>query len=250
MMNPAEFDNIAKSEESFWWFRGMRAILFPLLDRALEGRPAGQALEAGCGIGYFAREFHARYGWPVVPLDFGWEGLRYAKSFGLERLVQGDVARLPFRDAAFDLVLSLDVIVHFERGREQRPLDEMARVLKPGGLLALRVSALDVLRSRHSEFTFERQRFTRGRLRALAARSGIRARRATYANTLLLPIALCKFRVWEPLFAPRAASGTGPVAPWLNRLLSLPLAAEAALIGAGVDLPVGQSVVLIGEKIG
>ena len=31
-MNPAEFANIRQSEESFWWYRGMREILFGMLD--------------------------------------------------------------------------------------------------------------------------------------------------------------------------------------------------------------------------
>ena len=31
-MNPAEFANIAKSEKHFWWYRGMRTILFRLVD--------------------------------------------------------------------------------------------------------------------------------------------------------------------------------------------------------------------------
>ena len=30
MMNPAEFANIANSEEHFWWYRGMREIMFRL----------------------------------------------------------------------------------------------------------------------------------------------------------------------------------------------------------------------------
>src|SRR2546426_5085286 len=28
MMNPAEFANIARAEQDFWWYRGMRQILF------------------------------------------------------------------------------------------------------------------------------------------------------------------------------------------------------------------------------
>jgi len=54
-MNPAEFANIRKSEETFWWYRGMRAILFRFLDPYLKGRPLHHALESGCGTGYLSQ---------------------------------------------------------------------------------------------------------------------------------------------------------------------------------------------------
>ncbi|HLK48844.1 MAG TPA: class I SAM-dependent methyltransferase [Bryobacteraceae bacterium] len=249
MMNPAEFANIARAEESFWWYRGMRGILSRLLDPLLAGRTPRHVLEAGCGTGYNALELQKRDGWRVFPLDLQMEGLAYARSMGLERLVQGDIAALPFHSFAFDAVVSLDVIVHFPRGGEDRPMAEFARVLAPGGLLVLRVSALDILRSRHSEFTCERQRFTRKRLIELAARHGIRVLRCTYANTILFPVALAKFRIWEPLTRQAPQSGVQPGGGWLNRMLELPLAAESIWLGAGLDLPVGQSLILAGEKI-
>jgi hypothetical protein len=115
-------------------------------------------------------------------------------------------------------------------------------------LLVVRVSALNALRSRHSEFTRERQRFTRRRLMRTAGDCGFRVLRCTYANTLLLPAALARFRLWEPLTRQPAASGTGPIPAWLDRILYFPLAFEATLLAQGVDLPVGQSLILIAAK--
>src|SRR5690349_11012004 len=196
-MNPAEFANIARAEESFWWYRGMRRILFGLLDPLAAGGRFRRVIEAGCGTGHFARTLAARYGWRVYPIDLGWEGLQYARRLGVDRLAQANVAALPFPSAAFDLALSLDVIVHFPRGEEDQAVIELARVLAPGGLLVLRVSALDALRSRHSEFVLEKQRFTRGRLRQLVERHGLEILRCTYANSLLAPVAFAKFRIVE-----------------------------------------------------
>src|SRR5437667_70849 len=82
----------------------------------------------------------------------------------------------------------------------------------------------------------ERQRFTRGRLMALFAGAGIRVLRCSYANSLLMPVALAKFRLWEPLTGTPAASGVQPVAPWLDDLLHVALAAEARWLGAGYNL--------------
>ena len=64
----------------------------------------------------------------------------------------------------------------------------------------------------------------------------------------ILPVALAKFRLWEPLTRQAASSGVRPVSAWLNRLLYLPLAAESAWCGIGGNFPIGQSIVLIGEK--
>jgi SAM-dependent methyltransferase len=248
-MNPAEFANIARSERDFWWYRGMRRILFRMLDPLMSGRRPRRALEAGCGTGYFAEVLQAERGWPVVPVDLGWKGLEFARGMGVRDCTQADIAALPFLDSAFDLVFSLDVLVHFPLGAEQVPVRELVRVLEPGGLLVLRVSALDILRSRHSVHAFERQRFTRRRLMGLVTGCGVRVLRCTYANSLLMPVALARFRLWEPLLRKPPASGVEPVAPWFDKLLYAPLAVESAWIGAGRGFPAGQSLVLIGEKM-
>ena len=75
--------------------------------------------------------------------------------------MQGDIRSLPFGNGAFDLVMSLDVLAHLPRGEEHLAARELARVARRGGLVVVRTSALDILRSRHGEFAFERQRFTR-----------------------------------------------------------------------------------------
>lgn len=248
-MNPAEFANIAKSERDFWWYRGMREILFRMLEPYLAGRSMNRVLEAGCGTGYLSHLMQKERKWPVVPMDVSWDGLRYAREMGIDGPVQGDITSMPFHDGAFDLVISVDVLAHLPPGEEQRAAKELARVLVRGGLLVVRTSALDLLRSRHSEFAFERQRFTRRRLMELLADAGIGMLRCTYANSLLLPVALAKFRLWEPLLRRPATSGVEPVSPWLDRLLYRPLAMEAAWIGGGRDLPAGQSLLYIGEKI-
>jgi SAM-dependent methyltransferase len=247
-MNPAEFANIARTEREFWWYRGMRTILYRMLDPFVRTRRIDRVLEAGCGTGYMSRELERRYGWSMYPVDLGWEGLQFGTNYGLRRMVQADIATLPFRSGAFNAVVSLDVIVHFPLGQEGRAMAELSRTLEPGGLMVLRVSALDILRSRHSEHAHERQRFTRRRLVELAESHGIRVQRVTYANSLLLPVALAKFRVWEPFTRKPPSSGVEPVPPWLDHMLYAPLALEARWLGAGMSFPAGQSLVLIGEK--
>jgi SAM-dependent methyltransferase len=251
MMNPAEFANIARCERDFWWYRGMEQILFRVLDPIAKRRRLNTAMEAGCGTGHMASRLQRHYGWRIFPTDLEHEGLLYGLKNGFHQaMAQADIAALPFSSQWFDVVVSLDVIAHFPRGEEHRPMRELVRVLAPGGLLVLRVSALDVLRSRHSQFTHERQRFTRQRLLNLVSSQGVRVLRCTYANSLLLPVALTKFRIAEPLLRMKPASGIRPVAGWLDGLLYSALRMEAAWLASGRNLPLGQSLILIGERIG
>lgn len=247
-MNPAEFARIRAVEQDFWWYRGMRKILFRMLDPVLRGRPLRRILEAGCGTGYFSLLLQRERGWPVTPMDISGEGLRHARDLGVQRPVQGDVASLPFATGAFDLVLSLDVLPHLPAGEETGAIREMARVAAPGGLVLIRAAALDILRSRHSEYVFERQRFTRARLERPMAAAGLRILRSTYANTFLLPVAFAKFRLWEPLTRAPLASAVEPATPWLDRLLHFPLSLESAWLGSGRNFSLGQSLIVIAEK--
>ena len=129
-MNPAEFANIARSEQRFWWYRGMNQILFELLDPIARERKFKRVLEAGCGTGYLAKLLGERYRWPMVPVDLGWEGLELRQ---VDEHRSADTSRYrasAFPDAAFDAVLSMDVIVHFPRGEEHAAVQEIVRVLE------------------------------------------------------------------------------------------------------------------------
>ncbi len=247
-MNSAELANIAQNERDHWWYRGMRSILRAIMRRHLPHKVDGRILEAGCGTGYMSQWLRSEYGWNLFPIDLESTALRYVRGFGVPNATQGDIRWLPFHDASFDLVFSLDVLVHVARGDETKCIGEFFRVTKPGGFLMLRAAAFDSLRSRHSEFIDEKQRFTRARLLRAVRQSGFRVLECTYANSLLFPVALAKFRIWEPLMHKPPATGIEAVPGWLNTLLYLPLSLEAKWIGCGCRLPVGQSLILIGEK--
>jgi SAM-dependent methyltransferase len=247
-VNPAEFGHIAAAERDFWWYRGMREILFAMLEPHLARRPVRRALDAGSGIGYLALLMQTERRWPVIPLEISKEGLHYARKTGVDRLVQGDTTVLPFGDGIFDLALSMDVFVHLRPHDEELAIRELARVLAVGGIIAIRVAALRALRSRHSTFIDEKQRFTRTRLVQLVAGAGLRVLCCSYLNAFLLPVALAKFRIWEPLMRTPPSSGVEQTPDWLNNLFYGVLRLEKSWLTRGGRFPVGQSLILIGEK--
>jgi SAM-dependent methyltransferase len=246
-LNPAEFANIAKVEQEMWWFRGMNRILFCLL-RDYNGPEIRDVLEGGCGTGYLSTLLERQFRWRMTAVDLSELGCGYARGLGLDRVAQADVSKLPFRDGAFDGLVSMDVLVHFPQGQERAAMDEFVRVVRPQGLFAIRVSALDALRSRHSEFAHEQQRFTKTRLLNVAREAGIDVLRCTYLNSLLLPVSLTRFRLWEPLTRQQPASGVHEYGPVLDKLLGFPLNIEEKWLGAGLNFPLGQSLLLIGRR--
>lgn len=246
-MNPGEFAHLSLNEERLWWFRGMRRIFDLLQDRHCISPAGARVLEAGCGTGFEAARISALRGWRVIPIDLSTVGAAAARVRGLD-VAAADILRLPFPDASFDGVFSLDVLVHLDAARQAVALKEFHRVLRPGGWFAVRCAALSFLRSRHSQWAGEKHRSSLSALRLDAERAGFRVRFASYANTLLLPVAILKFRLWEPLTGAPVASGVQMPPGWLNRLLEIPLMAEYQLFRAGLKSPVGQSLYLIADK--
>ena len=247
-MTPEELHNIYRAENDFWWYQGMRAIAAALMDPLFQRR-GGVGLDAGCGTGFNAQEFEQRHGLRMVGVDSAPLAILYGRQRNFNRSMVASVTELPFPGESFDLVTSFDVLSHLPRGEEQRALGEFARVLRPGGWVVLRVPAFRALRSRHSQFIQEQQRFVISQFLPLLAKLNLRVPYIGYVNTLLSPVALLKFRIWEPLTGARPRSGVDTMPPpWLNRLLRRVLLCEAALIRRGCRFLFGQSLIVVVQK--
>lgn len=93
-----------------------------------------RALDAGCGYGVFSRAAAER-GAAVVSLDIGERLVARAIARAGSRGLVADAGRLAIRDRTFDVVISSEMLEHAEA--PERALGELARVLRPRGLLAL-----------------------------------------------------------------------------------------------------------------
>jgi SAM-dependent methyltransferase len=92
-----------------------------------------RVLDAGCGAGYGSAEL-ARTAAFVLGVDSSDEAISYAREhYRLPnlRFAQASVTALPYRSAAFDLVVAFEVIEHLEHWREF--LVDVRRVLGPSG---------------------------------------------------------------------------------------------------------------------
>jgi SAM-dependent methyltransferase len=102
----------------------------PRIVRELLGRfgVRGPILDAPCGTGRL-REVLAGFGAPVTSLDRSRPMLEAAREHGLGRAVLASLDTLPFRDGAFDVVVSCRFLHHLhERNDLDRAVSELVRV--------------------------------------------------------------------------------------------------------------------------
>ncbi|MGI8857085.1 MAG: class I SAM-dependent methyltransferase [Thermomicrobiales bacterium] len=118
----------------------------PWLDPFLDAmRAAGDtALELGCGIGEDAAELTER-GFRVVAFDLSRKMVRAAVGNAPDaRFFVADLsAPLPVRSGTVDCVVASLSIHYFPWQQTVAVIDEVRRVLRPGGAFAFRVNATD-----------------------------------------------------------------------------------------------------------
>ena len=100
------------------------------------GYTSGYLLDVGCAYGLFLAQAK-RTGFAVWGVDISEHAIEQARQYTNATLAVVDVASdpLPFEDNFLDVVTALDVLEHLEN--YHHALREIARVLRPGGLLAV-----------------------------------------------------------------------------------------------------------------
>lgn len=97
-------------------------------------------LDVAGGDGYWAGAARRR-GARAVSVDLSRPKMRRGRRLATPpALIEADALALPFADASFDRIMSICALEHFDDG--DAALDEMARVLRPGGELVLSADAL------------------------------------------------------------------------------------------------------------
>ncbi|MEB3199454.1 MAG: class I SAM-dependent methyltransferase [Synechococcaceae cyanobacterium] len=173
---------------------------------------SGQAvLDVGCGVGGTLMHLNAQHrdlsltGLNIDPRQLA-IARRQVQPLHGNRVcfVEGDACRLPFADASFDVVLAVECIFHF--GSRRAFLAEVARVLRPGGRLAL------------SDFVASEA------LALLSALPGVAGRadeRSTYGSTNVVRLRtyqrLARELGWPPFSCRDITAGTLPTYPVLLR---------------------------------
>lgn len=249
-MDKSEYDRIFAHEKTHFWYRGLHAMVESFVTRDLERRGLdGRAnlIDCGCGTGGVL-DILSRHG-KAVGFDFSRDALEYARRRGHARLARASIEKIPFKDAAFDGAVSLDVLYHRSVADDAAALFEMSRVVRPGGFVILNLPAHDWLRGAHDVVIHTARRYRKSRIREMAAGSGLEIVRLSYFNCVLFPAVVAARMLFRRAAEKEAKSDVQSLPGFLNATLASVLRAEGRVIRR-VPLPFGLSLFLYARKSG
>ncbi|OGY12939.1 MAG: hypothetical protein A3A58_00680 [Candidatus Blackburnbacteria bacterium RIFCSPLOWO2_01_FULL_41_27] len=243
-MQRSEYKNIFDNEEHHFFYVGNRLVIFNLVKKYTHGKKSLNILDAGCGTGMLAKKLQTIG--RVTGVDISPEAIKYAKKRRV-KVRLASVTELPFNDNTFDLIVSIDVLYHQLVNNDLKAFSEFKRVLKPSGILILKVPAYNWLRGSHDIVVHTKHRYTTDELKQLTSKTGLKILKASYFASFLLPFAVTK-RLVESVMHPKHAGSDISRPPYfLNALIIVLYKLESFLLNF-VNIPFGLSVLVVARK--
>jgi SAM-dependent methyltransferase len=240
-VEPQEYHLMDAVEDGMWWYRALHTRVLEAL-----GRSQGRVLDAGCGTGGFLARLKAA--WPGVEatgLEYNADAAARARAKSGAPVVNGSVLTMPFADASFEAVTSMDVLCH-AAVEPATALAEMRRILAPGGRLVLNLPAFQWLLSAHDHRVHNVRRFTASEVARMLTDAGFSVVTAHYWNGLLLPLMVLQRKILASM--PEAESDVAAFPPWQDRMLFGITEVERQLARLRVSVPAGGSVLAIATR--
>ena len=226
----------------YWWYVARTELLRTVLEDRIG--PSTMMLDVGSADG-------PSVGWldghgTRIMLDIDPRGLEPGG-------VCGSALALPFADETFDVACAFDVVEHCDP--ESLALEELTRVLKPGGRLLISVPAYEWAWSDFDDENGHHRRYTRPRAVRAVEAAGLTVTRSTYTFAGVFPFFAAERlarRVRGALSRKRAQHPADTVSlpevpPTLERMFLWLCRKEEKLLSRR-DLPFGSSVVLAAVK--
>ncbi|MCY7359989.1 MAG: methyltransferase domain-containing protein, partial [Rudanella sp.] len=197
-------------------------------------------LDAGCGTGGLLSYLRERGYTNTEGLDGSADAVAFCHERGLTvsqlNLLDLNTWHPDTTTATFDVVVCDDVFCYFNNEQLSGVVQELARRVRPGGLLITNNNAFDVFRGSHDLAVGSTRRFVRADLELFLPGTGLHLHYSTYWSLLLSPLILA-IRQWQNLqlrlgwqAADQPHSDVYLPPNWLNNLFYGLVKAEGTLL--------------------
>ncbi|MDO8805361.1 MAG: class I SAM-dependent methyltransferase [Elusimicrobiota bacterium] len=186
-MNPGIYEELARVEEKHFWMRARAEYITSIFEELVAKK--AKIIEIGSSTGNIARVL-AKSGYSDVAAgDVHASALAFAGAYGIKNLYQFDMMRSPFREH-FEAVGMFDVFEHLDD--EAGAVENILRMLKPGGLVLATVPAHMWLWNREDAVASHRRRYTVSRFRSIFEKAGLSVLKARYFFASIVPLLLLR----------------------------------------------------------
>jgi SAM-dependent methyltransferase len=236
------FHSLFELEGSNFWFRSRNRLLVWSLQRYFP--EARNFLEIGCGTGYVLSGI--RRAFSELSLS-GSEIYTAGLAFAAERLpgvelFQMDARLMPFKEE-FDVIGAFDVLEHVSE--DDQVLSQMHQATRKGGGIMLTVPHHPFLWSQADDYAHHVRRYTARELIDKVNRAGFEVTRTTSFVSLLLPLMLLSRLRQRRKYNPMSEF---EISSLVNAVFEKTLHVERTMIRAGLNLPVGGSLLLVARR--
>jgi len=215
-MDPISYEIEAKIEATHWWFVGRRK-LFSSIIQELALDLNSSILDIGTSTGTNLRMLRELGFNNVVGVDLSEEAIRWCAEKKLGNVKKGNVYSIPSESDFFRLILATDIIEHVED--DVLALNEILRVMKPGGYGIITVPAFLSLWGLQDEVSHHKHRYRSNELKQKMNERGFILQEIFYFNYFLfLPIWLIRKII--NIFQLNIASENQINSPWINSILT------------------------------
>jgi 2-polyprenyl-3-methyl-5-hydroxy-6-metoxy-1,4-benzoquinol methylase len=244
------FDLTARMVETSFWVHSRNRLFKRLVGAHLSPLYKTKFLEVGCGTGDFIRSIGESESVAVTGSEIYLKGLRYAKeSVPNVEFVQLDVEHDSIDDE-FDVIAAFDVIEHIDD--DVAAIANMTRMLRSGGALIVSAPQHRFMWRSIDEIVKHKRRYSRMELVDKLVGNGLRIERCTSFVFMLFPLMLASRLLDrkrdEAESDEKALERRVRLPTVLNRLFDFVMRIDEVMIGMGLSLPFGGTLVVVARK--
>ena len=180
--NAKGLDNLYKAENKHFWFIARKEFILQNLKKHINKN--AKIIEIGAGTGNVSRYF-MQNGYENAVGEMHFNGLKYAKSYGIKDCYQFNLLNIPF-EKEFDVVCMFDVLEHIED--DNLALQNIHKALNGGGKIVLTVPAHMWLWNRDDRIGGHKRRYTKKELKEKLEKNGFKVINIRYFFIGITPL--------------------------------------------------------------